>query len=57
MAAMVQEFVEGEIDLFAGTWECKEHGMTMRVTVPCPFCAVEDHGHEILKDLALPRFY
>lgn len=56
MAAMAQEFAEGLIDLFSGTWECEEHQTQMRVAVPCPFCAVEEHGIEILDELALLHF-
>lgn len=55
MAAETTEFAEGLIDFCAGTWVCGEHDTTMRVDVPCSFCAVEEHGVEILEELALPR--
>lgn len=39
MSAMtVDEFREGEVNLFSGTWTCSEHAQTMRVGRECPFC-------------------
>lgn len=46
-----KETRDGVIDLFSGTWICKEHETTMKVGHECPFCVVDQRGIEAMDDL------
>lgn len=34
-------FAEGTINLFAGTWRCLDHEVTLKTGKECPFCQSE----------------